>query len=195
MPGNALRPITSRRLLALAVQGDGFALTTLIAYLFKAMRMAEPALALEAGLRAWQCLLLAVASGEFAAIGRLLSARLRQQVLDQVGHQGETWDTATADLEVVIPALRQAVPELATAAGASRRRLIRELLVSPSDDLRALLVPERVSLAEAQHRRQAHRRALDLDGPPRGRLQELPRLGAKARAIARAAFYPDWVET
>lgn len=194
-PSNALRPVTSRRLLDLAVQGDGFALTTLIAYLFMAMRGRDSALALEAGLRAWQCLLLAVASGEFAAIGRLLGARLRQQVLNQVTHQDQTWDTATPDLGILIPALRLAVPELATAAGASRRRLIRDLLESPSDDMRPLLVPELVSVAEAQHRRQAHRRALDLDGPPRGRLQELPRLGAKARAIARAAFYPDWVET
>lgn len=194
LPGNALRPATSRRLLDLAVQGDGFALATLIAYFFKAARMAEPALALEAGLRAWQCLLLAVAGGEFAAIGRLLAARLRQQVLNQAVHQGETWDTATPDLQVVLPALRRAVPGLASAAGASRRRLLREVLVSPSGEVRALLVPDLVSVAEAERRRQEHVRALDLDGPPRGRFQEMPRLGAKARAIARAAFHPDWVE-
>jgi hypothetical protein len=188
----ALRP-TRRRLFDLAVQGDGIALAALLAYCSYSSNLFEQDLAFEAARRSWQCLLISLASGEFYPLARLLTMRIRQQVIDRYcSTELRVFDTATPDPAEIVRDLKRLVPELETVRGPARRRLIKGLLEGDRADVSRLLSLEQVSFEEFKYRTQRCAGPVDLDAEPRGRFSYIAKLGARGKRLMAEAFAQYW---
>lgn len=197
-PGMYQLPTTSRRQTDLAVQGDGYALTALLALALHAKGEEDFALALDVATRAYQCMLFALARGEFRSIRTALTVRIRQQVLDQIECQGMVLDTASLDIEVGIARLRELLDRHGLADpganGAARRRLFRQVLAGGHGELLPLITPARVPVAVAAALRVQHRKSIEMDSLPRGRFQHVRRFGKRARGVLSAAISDYWVD-
>lgn len=191
-------PTTSRRQTDLAVQGDGYAFTALLALALHAKGEEDFPLALDVSTRAYQCMLFAFARGEFRSIRTALTVRIRQQVLDQIECQGMVLDTASLDIEAGIAQLhalldRHGLADPAT-NGAARRRLFRQILAGDHGELLPLITPVRVSVAVAAAHRVQHRKPIEMDSLPRGRFQHVRRFGKRARGVLSTALADYWVD-
>jgi hypothetical protein len=181
---------TRRRLLDLTVQGDGFALTALLIYSILAGRARDEVVMLTAKERSWQCLLICLASGEFFPLTRLLTARVRQQILDKTPDGMLCLDTATPDPVVIVAKLKEMAPDLQHVTGATRRRRIRSLL--EDGEFKQLVTLERISTAQLSAKRTEAFKSLDLDSEPRGRLGHVATLGSRGRTILEDAYEAYW---
>lgn len=195
-PGKYQLPTTSRRQRDLAVQGDGYALTALLALALHAKGEEDLPLALDVATRAYQCMLFAFARGEFWSIRSALAARIRQQILDQIECDGMVLDTASLDIEAGIARLREVLERhrLAepTASSAARRRLFRQILAGDHGELLPLITPARVPVAVAAAHRVQHAQPIEMNSRPSGRFQYVRRFGARARDVLRAALADYW---
>jgi hypothetical protein len=181
---------TPRRLLDLTVQGDGYALTALLAYSILGVRNREQEAMLAAKERAWQCLMVCFASGEFYPLTRLLTARIRQRVLDRGPNDFLALDTATPDPVRIVEQLREIAPELTEVVGAKRRKVIRQLL--QRQDVVDLLALPRIEYAQVEANTRQLARVMDLDCTPRGRFAYVGRLGSRARKILSDSLLHYW---
>jgi hypothetical protein len=197
-PGKYQLPTTSRRQTDLAVQGDGYALTALLALALHAKGEENFPLALDVATRAYQCMLFAFARGEFWSIRSALAARIRQQILDQIECNDMVLDTASLDIEAGIARLRELLERHhlvePTANSAARRRLFRQILAGEHTGVLPLITPRRVPVAMAAACRAQHQRPIEMDSQPRGRFQHVPRFGKRARSVLRAALAGYWVD-
>ena len=197
-PGMYQLPTTSRRQTDLAAQGDGYALTALLALALHAQGEENFALALDVATRAYQCLLFALARGEFRSIRTVLTVRIRQQIFDQIECQGMVLDTANMDVETGVARLRELLDRhcLADPAanGPARRRLFRQILAGGHGELLPLITPARVPVAVAAAHRLQHRKPIEMDSLPRGRFQHVRRFGKRAKGVLSAALADYWVD-
>lgn len=197
-PGMYQLPTTSRRQTDLAAQGDGFALTALLVLALNAKSEENHSLALDIATRAYQCMVMAFARGEFSSIRSAISVRVRQQVLDQIECDGIVLDTASLDIETGMIRLRELLEqnhlEEHAAGDSARRRLFREILAGSHPGVLSLITPARVPLAVATRLRSQHRRPINIDSLPRGRFRHVSRFGKRARNVLRANLGDYWVD-
>jgi hypothetical protein len=130
------------------------------------------------------------ASGEFYPLTRLLTARIRQQVLDRGPNDLLALDTATPDPVRIVEQLREIAPELTEVVGAKRRKVIRQLL--QRQDVLDLLALPRIEYAQVEANTRQLARMMDLDCTPRGRFAYVGRLGSRARKILSDSLLYYW---
>jgi hypothetical protein len=126
-----------------------------------------------------------MAAGEFAQTGPVLSARIRQRVLDHLHWQGQCLDTSSIDLAAAVAVGRRLlaqsrVPTLSTARQRSALRSI--LSAGNSADLEAI-TPKVVSKAEALRARHQHPVSLTFPTTPDAKANRVSGYGIKARAL------------
>lgn len=129
--------------------------------------------ALHMGQRAFQCLMLAFAQGEFPVTAPLMAARVRQKVLDRLCVDGQVLDTAAVDVDAAVKAARDAL-DLARAgrANAFQQRAFLRAWLKSNDPAVAQLTPQVAAPEQAHAARQArpvalHLRAADAKGRAR----------------------------
>lgn len=181
--------MTRRRLRDLASCGDSYALTALLCGAMELHHQElDPLLAAQ---RAFQCMVLMFARGEFGTTWPLLAARVRQQVLDRLEFEGRALDTASVDMAAAIDCARRviALKEFAepSVRASRRRQLLRHWLDSADQDVTAI-TPRIVSSQVARNARANRPVVLQMLSTPRGRFGHVRDYGKSAKAVLRAAL-------
>lgn len=154
--------ITPASALKLATYANSYALAALLMWASSQQMIAteevpESRACLVIGQRAFQCLILTMASGEFPQTGPVLTARIRQRVLDQLSWQGHRLDTASVDLAAAVEVGRSMVAAARGQSSSSKQRGVLSKLLRNADspDIEAItpkIVPqEQADAAHARH--------------------------------------------
>lgn len=146
------------------------------------LKMYDP---LVMGQRAFQCLVLAIAAGEFPVTYALVIVRVRQRILDQLVSCSSVLDTAAVSIEDAIHVGRQAL-QAARAAGRTRtkqRAWLRAWLNDRDNADSPRMTPAIASPAQAAESRAGHPVRLQLEAPSLGRHGHRHQLGRKAKAL------------
>lgn len=189
-------PPTPRRALDLAVHGNGYALAALLA---QAMELQESEVdPLPTAQRAFQCMVLAFARGEFATTWPTMAVRVRQQVLDALQFDGQVLDTASLDVRAAVDACKNALQRVpqggAQLTPSAQRQWVRSWLSQPDDRTVALMTPKRVAKDEALAARDRCPVILKMESLPLGRHGHIRDFGKRARAHLLAAMHGYVVE-
>lgn len=142
------------------------------------------------GQRAFQCLVLAIAAGEFPVTSALVVARVRQRVLDQLCFRDNVLDTGAINLTNAIrigqEALRQASAEGRTPS--QQRARLRVWLNDRTNPDLLQITPPIATPEQAAASRARKPTLLQLDAPVLGRHSHRHQLGKKARALLASAL-------
>jgi hypothetical protein len=142
------------------------------------------------GQRAFQCLILAIAAGEFPVTCALVVVRVRQRILDQLAFDGAVLDTAAIGIEDAVHVGRQAL-EQADAAGRTRskqRAWLRAWLGDRANADCLRMTPPITTAAQAAESRARAPLELQLEAPALGRHSHRHQLGRKAKEILASAL-------
>lgn len=184
------KPPTPRRALDLAVHGNSYALAALLAQTMELHSLEEDPLS--TAQRAFQCMVLTFARGEFASTWPMMAVRIRQQVLDAVHFEGLALDTASVDLRAAVEACRKAIPlgpwDGVALRPSQQRQWLRAWLSQQDDPTVALMTPKRVTVEEALAARAQRPVALRMESGPLGRHGHVRDFGGRAQAELAAAL-------
>ena len=142
------------------------------------------------GQRAFQCLVLAIAAGEFPVTYSLVVARVRQRVLDHLAFDGAVLDTAVIGIDDAVQIGRRALHEAhATGRTPSKQRAwLRAWLNDSGNPDCRMVTPPIVAPSQATESRVRNPVVLRLQAPPLGRHSHRHQLGRKARSILANAL-------
>lgn len=142
------------------------------------------------GQRAFQCLVLAIAAGEFPVTYALMTALVRQRVLDHLAFRGVVLDTAAIELEDAVEAGRQALQQAyGSGRTPSKQRAWLRAWLNDRDNSDCLrMTPAIVMPAHATESRTRNPMKLQLEAPPLGRHSHRHQLGRKAKEILTNAL-------
>lgn len=190
--GNGLEAveITPARASTLASHANSYALTALLVWAPSRQALDSDGGSVDSnaclliGQRAFQCLILTMASGEFAQTGPVLTARVRQRVLDGLEWQGQQLDTASVDVAAAVEAGRRLLEQTRTQTTPSKQRsALRKLLTQDNAADLAAITPKIVPVEHAQAMRAKHPVALAFPPTPGAKANRVSGYGLKARAL------------
>lgn len=145
---------------------------------------------LRMGQRAFQCMVLSFAAGEFPVTAPLVAARVRQRILDRLIFHDKVLDTAAIDLNAAMDAGRQVLREAQAHSRARfKQRAWLQSWLKSGDSRVADMTPTIVEPAIAEASRQRRPVVLRLQAPAIGRHGHQHELGSKARDTLLRALH------
>ena len=187
-------PITPARAQTLAAYANSYALAALLTWalsgqFFDQTEAPGSDACLRIGQRAFQCLILSMASGEFPQTGPVLTARIRQRVLDQLQWKGYRLDTASVDVPAaVIVGRRWLAQTREHATPGKQRSALRALLKDGNAEDLATITPRIVPAAQAEAAHRQHRVRLAFGQIPSSKANLVSGYGARASRQLRIAL-------
>lgn len=192
---------TRARALTLASYGDSTALAALLMWAPSKQiedpeeSTGDPTDCLVIGQRAYQCLILSMANGEFPQTGPVLAARIRQQVLDSLSAGDRRLDTASIDIEAAVSAGRCLLEQASKRTTlAKKRRILRIALAGHFSGHVDTMTPKIVLAEEADQARRKHPVKLAFGAVPMSKANLVSGYGSNARNHLRAAM-GDYLES
>lgn len=180
--------ITPARALTLATYANSYALAALLIWAPSRQALdtdggaVDSKACLRIGQRAFQCLILAMASGEFPQTGPVLAARIRQRVLDPLEWQGHRLDTASIDVMAAVEVGRRLLEQARSQTTRSKQRgALRKLLTQGDAADLEIITPKIVPAERAAAMRQKHPVELAFGQLPIGKANLVVGYGASAR--------------
>ena len=192
-------PITPARALTLAAYANSYALAALLTWALSSQFFDQTEAPgsdahLRIGQRAFQCLILSMASGEFPQTGPVLTARIRQRVMDQLQWKDYRLDTASVDVPAAVIVGRRwlARTRECTTPG-KQRSALRALLNRGNTEELAAITPKIVPAAQAAEAHRQHPIRLAFGQTPSGKANLVFGYGARASRQLRVEL-EDYIQ-